>query len=179
MDEKARKDWIKKTSERIKEAVRQIDNPVRIFEDREYPASEVYFMLRQISGIGPKKASMIVRDFLYRSMGIAARHPWYDQIVRISPNFKVVGAEQTLVPVDVHVVKIFNRLFGRKWGDWRREQTEHWWDSNIQMFSRVVFPEFPARLDGIMWYVGSNYCRDRNPECSTCLLAKLCDSSVG
>ena len=180
MDEKSRKDWSSRVSKYIEDALKYFiqrnTTPVRMFGNEEYTPAEVYFMLRPVSGIGPKKANMIARDFLYRSRGIANKHPWFDQIVRIYPNFKVVSGEQTLVPIDVHVVKVFNRIFGRRSGDWLREQREHWWDLDIQMFSRLTFPEFPARIDSLLWYVGSNYCKGKNPSCSECPIRSICDS---
>lgn len=182
MDEKSRQEWLDRTSKHIENVLKHFldknTTPVRMFENREYPATEVYFMLRPLSGIGPKKASMILRDFLYRSYGISKRNPWFDQIVKIYPDFKVISGEHTLVPIDVHVVKVFSRIFGRRSGNWRKEQYEHWWDLDIQMFSRAVFPEFPARIDGLLWYVGSNYCKDKNPECSECIVQRICDSKL-
>ena len=168
MSEKDRREWLDKVSRYIENAlkyfIKRNTTPVRIFENREYSATEIYFMVRPISGIGPKKANVIVRDFLYRSCGISKRNPWFDQIVKLYPEFKVVSQEHTLVPTDIHVVKVFNRIFGRRTGNWYKERNEHKWDLDIQMFSRVVFPEFPARIDGLFWYVGSNYCEDKNPK---------------
>jgi len=74
MNKEERRKWISKTSADIKGAleffIREGTNPIKIFvrpENPEFRAMEVYFTLRRIKGIGPKKANMIVRDFIYRS----------------------------------------------------------------------------------------------------------------
>ena len=187
INKEERQEWISKTSADIKEAleffIREGTNPIKIFvrpENPEFRAMEVYFTLRRIKGIGFKKANMIVRDFIYRSRGLFKRHPWFDQIKAISPDFKIVGEEETFVPIDVHIVKVFNRIFGRKYSryGWKKEQEEHWWDLDIQMFSKLVFSEFPARLDLALWYIGKEFC-DNNwklAKCSECPVNIVCDS---
>jgi hypothetical protein len=183
MSEEDRQKWLDKISGYIRGALTWFRNrnttPIKIFENREYEAVEVYFILRGIDGFGPKKASMIVRDFVYMSKGLAERHPWFDQIKDVSPDFKVTGEDKTFVPIDVHVVKVFNRIFGRKWSNWKTEQKEHWWDLDIQMFSKLTFPEFPARLDRLLWYVGVNFCKNdwKWARCSECPINSICDSS--
>jgi len=156
--------WIR---EAIKYFKAKNTTPIEIFEDREYLAPEVYFMLRDISGIGPKKANMIVRDFIYMSEGLAGMHPWFDQIKRKRPKFKVAGAELTFVPVDIHVKRVFSRMLGNS----LRNLTDY----DIQMFSRLVFPEFPARLDLLLWNVGREYCKRKRPKCSECIIKDICD----
>ena len=183
MKSKDRDNWLRKTSEYLKESLMYFKNenttPVKMFENREYDVIEVYFMLRKISGIGSKKASMIVRDFIHRTKNLVKRHPWFDQIKKRNPKFAVVGEDKTIVPIDVHAVKVFNRIFGRKYGNWRREQEQHWWDLDIQLFSRLVFPEYPARLDLLLWYIGNRFCNSnwKNANCNECYLRQICNSS--
>jgi len=50
---------------------------------------------------------MIARDFFYRSHNITKRHSWFDQIKRKNADFKVVGGDKSIMPVDGHVVKVF------------------------------------------------------------------------
>ncbi|MEM5854099.1 MAG: hypothetical protein QW228_07075 [Candidatus Aenigmatarchaeota archaeon] len=77
-------------------------------------------MLRRIPGVGPKKANMITRDFTYRSLGLSQSNPWFDQIKARFPNFRVVDEKLLDMPIDVHVVKVFNRITGRFQGSGKR-----------------------------------------------------------
>jgi endonuclease III len=160
----------------IKFFIKERKSPISMFEDREYSALEVYFMLRRLPGIGPKKANMITRDFIYRSLNISKRHPWFDQIKGMRPNFNVKDERLLDLPIDVHVVKVFNRIFGRKFGKWSRELPNHILD--IVSFSKLVFPELPAKLDEILWQVGREYCSDYNPKCLVCPLKEICETAV-
>ncbi|RLI75202.1 hypothetical protein DRP04_13735 [Archaeoglobales archaeon] len=31
-------------------------------------------------------------------------------------------------------------------------------------------------MDSLLWYVGSNYCKGKNPSCSECPIRSICDS---
>jgi len=179
---KDKENYLEKISRSIKEALdlflREGKSPVTMFDNRKYRALEVYFMLRRIPGIGPKKANMVTRDFIYRSLGLTGRNPWFDQIRQKSPKFKVVDERFLDMPIDVHVVKVFNRIFGRlrpykKYKSWRNELQNHVLD--ILAFSKLVFPEFPAKLDQILWTVGREYCHNRSPKCSKCPLNEVCE----
>ncbi len=167
--------WLINTSRYIKNALKYFKDkntdPIRIFEDTEYSAVEIYFKLRIISGIGIKKASMVVRDFVYRSEGLIKRHPWFDQIKKIRPNFKVTEKEYTIVPVDTHVSRVFRKVF-------KNILNKRWEHNDIQLLARYIFPEFPAKVDFLFWYVGRKYCKGRKPMCSNCPLMSICDSVV-
>ena len=152
--------------------------PITIFEDREHEALEVYFILRKFNGIGPKKAAMIARDFFYRSHDIIKRHFWFDQIKHKNADFKVIGGDKLIMPVDVHVVKVFCRIFGQgypypKGRTWHDEIPKYAVD--IIAFSMLAFPKLPAKLDDILWSVGREYCSEQAPRCNLCPLRDLCD----
>jgi endonuclease III len=182
MRENEKQEYIKKTSKAIKDALnffyKEKKTPVTMFENRPYKALEIYFMLRRIAGIGPKKANMITRDFIYRSLGITNSHAWFDQIKRKLPDFKVEDGNFLDMPIDIHVIKVFNRLFGRKYPSrkgWRSELPNHVQD--ILAFSKLAFPDLPIKLDQIFWTVGREYCHERNPDCARCLIADICESA--
>ena len=182
MHDNEKQKYIKKISKAIMNALnffyKEKKTPVTMFENRPYKALEVYFTLRRIAGIGPKKANMITRDFIYRSLGITKSHAWFDQIKRKSLDFKVEDGNFLDMPIDVHVIKVFNRLFGRKHPNrkgWRSELPYHVQD--ILAFSKLVFPDLPIKLDQVFWTVGREYCDDENPDCARCLIAEICESA--
>jgi len=182
MKEDERQGYIKKISKAIREALKFFQkegkSPVTLFENRPYTALEVYFTLRRIAGFGPKKASMTTRDFIYRSLGLSERHAWFDQVKAKSPEFYVKEGNLIDMPIDVHVVKVFNRVFGRMFpgkGGWRGELPNHIQD--ILAFSKLAFPDLPVKLDYIFWSVGRDYCHERNPECEGCPIAEICETA--
>jgi len=179
MNDKDKDDYLEKTSKAIKDAMdlflKASKSPISMFEDRTYSALEVFFMLRRIPGFGHKKANMITRDFIYRSLGLSKSHSWFDQVKRNSPHFNVVDEKFLDMPIDVHVVKVFNRIFGRKFAPrgWQAELPNH--IADILAFSKLAFPDFPAKLDQIFWNVGREYCYEGNPKCLECPLNELCE----
>lgn len=182
MKESDRRNYIEKISKAIREALeffqKKGKSPITIFENRSYTALEVYFMLREIPGFGPKKASMITRDFIYRSLGLSESHPWFDQVKAKSPNFNLIDGSFLDMPIDVHVVKVFNRIFGLKFlskRGWRSELPNHVQD--ILAFSKLVFPDLPVKLDNIFWEIGRKFCNERNPDCEKCPIMEICDSA--
>lgn len=188
MKENKKQEYIEKISKALRDALeffqKEGKSPVTIFENREYKALEIYFMLRRIPGFGHKKANMITRDFIYRSLGFSKSHSWFDQIKARAPEFKVIEGNLLDMPVDVHVIKVFNRIFGRKFpakhkgkrNKWQDELQEHLQD--ILAFSKLVFPELPVKLDQIFWTVGHKYCHQSVPNCRECPIAKICDSKT-
>jgi len=181
-DKEGQDEYINKISKSILDALRFFQekgaSPVTMFENRPYTALEVYFTLRRIAGIGPKKANMITRDFIYRSLGLSKRHPWFDQVKAKSPEFDVKEGNLADMPIDVHVVKVFNRIFGRmipKGGKWENELPNHIQD--ILAFSKLAFPDLPVKLDNILWSVGVEYCDNIDPDCEECPIAKICESA--
>jgi hypothetical protein len=180
MNLQSRQSYLEKISGFLREALEYFDNmgknPINLFENRSYSALEGYFTLRRIPGIGAKKANMLVRDFVNDSKSEQKKYEsdWFYQIKQENPLFEVINENLLDMPIDVHVVKVFNRLFGRRRSaDWRRELLAHVQD--IIAFSKVVCPEFPAQLDTIFWNVGKYYCYDYEPQCQECCLNKVCE----
>ena len=181
-DEIRRQMYIERVSKNIANALKFFNDksmtPVTMFEDREYKVAEVYFMLRAVPGIGPKKAFMITRDFAYRIIGYTKYHPWFDQVKAKRPKFSVTDLHFLDPPVDSQAVKVFNRLFGRKYPrngyDWKSEITPET-VQDIHMFARLAFPEMPAEIDDLFWNVGREYCDNINPNCVKCPLREACD----
>ncbi|MEM4553792.1 MAG: hypothetical protein QXI86_06140 [Ignisphaera sp.] len=147
--------------------------PTTMFENREYSAAEVYLRLRRFPGIGPKKAKMITKYFLFTSMGILEHYPWFDQIKARNPEFKVTGV--IMPPIDVHVVKVFCRIFGENLRNWNKAKRIPDLIQDIEVFSLLAFPDMPVVVDEIFWNIGREYCDENNPRCSECLLNEICN----
>jgi len=180
LDEDTRREYLESVPRKIEDALRYFKRrkktPVTMFENRKYPAPEVYFMLRVIPGIGPKKASMITRDFAYRSLGLVESNAWFDQIKERNPEFDVTHHHLIITPIDVHVVMVFSRLFGLKRANWRKLQGNPLLVQDVIVFSKLAFPDLPAKLDDILWNVGRDWCDNDNPLCQECLLRDICDA---
>ncbi len=182
LDENTIKEYLESVPKKIKSALKYFKKrgktPVTMFENRKYPAPEVYFMLRAIPGIGPKKASMITRDFAYRSLGLVESNAWFDQIKERNPEFDVTHHHLTTMPIDVHVVKVFSRLFGLRLrrANWRCLQNSPVFVQDVIAFSKLAFPDLPAKLDDILWNVGRKWCHEGNPHCQECPLKDICDA---
>jgi endonuclease III len=180
LDEDTRREYLESVPKKIKDALRYFKRrkktPVTMFEKRKYPAPEVYFMLRVIPGIGPKKASMITRDFAYRSLGLVESNAWFDQIKERNPEFDVTHHHLITMPIDVHVVRVFSRLFGLKRANWRKLQGNPLLVQDVIVFSKLAFPDLPAKLDDFLWNVGRDWCDNDNPLCQECLLRDICDA---
>jgi endonuclease III len=180
LNEDTIKDYLKSVPKKIKDALGYFEKrgmtPVTMFENRKYPAPEVYFMLRVIPGIGPKKASMITRDFVYRSLGLVESNAWFDQIKGRNPEFDVIRRRLISIPIDVRVVMVFSRLFGLEGADWECLQDSSVFVQDVIAFSKLAFPDLPAKLDDILWNVGRNWCDNGNPRCRECLLRDICDA---
>lgn len=51
----------------------------------------------------------------------------------------------------------------------KKENFLHYWP-DIQNFARLVFPEFPGKIDEVLWRVGRDYCHENRPNCRGCPL---------
>jgi endonuclease III len=177
--------YIEKISNSIVNALRYFKDlektPITMFDDRKYNVSEVYFLFRAIPGIGPKKAFMIVRDFVYRVLGYTKCHPWFDQVKGERSNFELTDVQFLDPPIDVHAVKVFSRLFGRvhpsTGSDWKIEITPEI-VQDIHMFARLAFPDLPAKIDDLFWNIGRKYCYRDKPNCIKCPLREACDTAA-
>lgn len=143
------------------------NNPDNMFKKGKYTAPEIYFILRMLPGIGPKKASMMIKDF------VKGEGAWYGGLKkRLSGrgiDFKVEGKNLCDVPVDVHVVKVYGRMMGEFSRTPSREKFLYYWP-DIQNFARLVFPDFPGGIDEVLWRVGRDYCYENRSNCRDCPL---------
>lgn len=175
MTKENRENYLENTSNRIIDACRLINekfgnDPDSMFKEGKYTTPEIYFILRALPGIGPKKASMIARDF-------AKMEGWWyegikERLKEKGINFIVERKEMTEVPVDVHIIKVYGRLMGEFINTRQREKFLDYWP-DIQNFAKIAFPEFPGRIDEIFWDVGRNICHERQPSCDNCPLKKI------
>ena len=175
MADKKRKNYLKNISRYIIKTCELIinvyDNDAdNMFKNGKFTAPEIYFILRSLPGIGPKKASMIARDF------VKAEGPWYkgiqDRLEKKGIKFKVERKNLTEVPVDVHVVKIFGRVMGEFRKTPSRDKFLDYWP-DIQNFAKLAFPSFPGKIDEILWLVGRQYCYESEPDCKNCPLKDI------
>ena len=147
------------------------DNPDNMFKLGNYNVPQVYFILRSLPGVGAKKASMIARDFAMSAgswfLGLSSRLKQDSRIV-----FKVNGKHLSEVPVDVHVVKVFGRMMG-EFRKTPQRSTFPNYSPDIQNLAKLAFPDFPSKLDEILWAVGREYCNEREPACDECPLHDL------
>ncbi|HIQ38751.1 MAG TPA: hypothetical protein EYH53_01945 [Methanothermococcus okinawensis] len=172
MTEEDRKEYLERISSYIIKTCKIIidkygNNPDNMFKKGRYIAPEIYFILRVLPGIGPKKASMITKDF------VKAEGVWYrglkKRLKKQGINFEVERKNLCDVPVDVHVVKVYGRMMG----EFKKIPTEkkflNYWP-DIQNFAKLTFPDFPGKIDEVLWTVGRDYCDENQPKCRDCPL---------
>ena len=73
---------------------------------------------------------------------------------------------------------------GRMMGEFRRTPPRKDflnYSADIQNLAKLAFPDFPSKLDEILWAAGREYFDERNPACTECPLHDLpCEySSIG
>ncbi len=112
---------------------------------RDSPVAEVTVRLREIWGVGPGLAAMMIRT-LHDHFGF----------------FHEEKAEINIKP-DVLLVRVFRRA-----GLTRTDR-----EYEAIAAARRLNPEYPAALDWA-WHVGHNWCKKQNPKCTDCLLSEHC-----
>jgi len=147
------------------------NNPDNMFRLGHYNVPQIYFTLRNLPGIGAKKASMIARDF---AMSVGSWFSGTSKRLKEDAGivFEVSQKHLSEVPVDVHVVKVFGRMMG----EFRRTPPRVDflnYSPDIQNLAKLAFPEFPSKLDEILWAVGREYCDHTQPSCDECPLQDL------
>lgn len=175
MNQEKRDSYLNNTSKRIADLCEYLEqkyqgNADQLFQRGGYSVPEVYFILRTLPGIGPKKASMIARDL------VKGEGTWYEglsnRLGQQGIKLGISGEHMSEMPVDIHVVKVFGRVMG----EFRRTPemikiAGYWPD--IQNLAKLVVPEFPGRLDELFWTVGRTYCDEHQPNCASCPLQKI------
>ena len=124
----------------------------------------LYFIFRQLPGIGPKKASMLSRDFTWGKEPYVERTR--ERLQKQGVNLVVEQQYFTEVPIDVHIRRVVKRIFGP-------EYTEN---QDIQNLARLIYPENPGLVDIYLWNLGRKICINyrRKPKCDECPLKSIC-----
>ena len=168
---KARERWLQdislyivKTCELIAKKYNDDPDKMLLVSNGKLNPPLLYFIFRQLPGIGPKKASMLSRDFasdenLYSK--------WVLERLRMQGvNLVVEQKYFTEIPVDVHIKRVVERIFGS-------EYTEN---QDIQNLGRLIYPENPGLVDYYLWDFARKICinDEREPKCNECQLRNIC-----
>lgn len=166
---KEREEWLNNISTYIVKACEKIwkeynDDPDSMFvvNNGNLSVPLIYFVLRQFPGIGPKKASMIARDF-------GMNGDWFKslkfRLQKRGINLTITNICFTEMPIDVHVRRVFRRL-----GFQRYNQPQ-----DFQNLARLIYPENPGLVDTFIWRLGRKICKSYHPECGKCPLSDICE----
>ena len=124
----------------------------------------LYFIFRQLPGIGPKKASMLSRDFTWDKDSYleGAR----ERLRRQGVNLVVEQKYFTEIPVDVHILRVVGRIFGPQYTE----------NQDIQNLGRLIYPENPGLVDSYLWDFARKICINdrRKPKCNECPFTGIC-----
>jgi endonuclease III len=169
MKEESREEWLKdipryiiKSCEKISEEYDDDPDSIFIAGGEQLSIPHIYLMLRQFPGIGPKKASMIARDFGSGSCQLICL---IERLKRRGVNLKVTHTYFTEMPVDVHVRRVFKRLGFSRYGS----------PQDFQNLARIIYPENPGLVDLFIWNLGRKVCKRYKPKCQECPLNNICD----
>jgi endonuclease III len=167
MDEKSREKWLEDIPRYIIESCEKIwreynDDPDSIFAaaGEQLSVPLIYFMLRQFPGIGPKKASMIAREFALDSCLATCL---IERLKERGVNLKVTHIHFTEVPIDIHVKRVFRRLGFSRYGE----------PQDFQNLARIIYPENPGLVDLFIWNLGRKVCKKN--KCQECPLNNICE----
>lgn len=174
MKKEDREKWLDNVSRYIILACEKIsneysDNPDNIFIVKEVMSNGIinlsipliYFTLRQFDGIGPKKASMIARDF---GRGCDWLNSINSRLKNRGMEVKVTDVHFTEMPIDVHVRRVLQRLGFKRYNQ----------PQDVQNLARMIYPENPGVVDDLIWQIGRKFCKTE-PNCKECPLTKTCD----
>jgi endonuclease-3 len=169
---KKREEWLDKISESIVDTCEKIwkeydDDADNIFtvNNGNLSVPLVYYILRQFPGIGPKKATMIAREF-------GREGEWFksvkSRLQKRGINLTISNIYFSEIPIDVHVRRVFRRL-----GFIRYTQLQ-----DFQNLARIIYPENPGPVDLLIWKIGRERCVNP-PICEkdhdVCPLSSICD----
>jgi endonuclease III len=169
MKKESREEWLKdipryiiKSCEKISEEYDDDPDSIFIAGGEQLSIPHIYLMLRQFPGIGPKKASMIARDFGSGSCQLICL---IERLKGRGVNLKVTHTYFTEMPVDVHVRRVFKRLGFSRYGS----------PQDFQNLARIIYPENPGLVDLFIWNLGREVCKRDKPKCQECPLNNICD----
>jgi endonuclease III len=106
--------------------------------------------LAAFDGIGQKKAAMAV-ELLERHLGVP-----------------VTMMEGSDIAYDVHVRRVFMRT-----GLSDRDDP-----NELIAVARALNPARPGALDDPAWRIGAQWCHQRDPECSACVIHEVCPKLI-
>jgi endonuclease III len=156
--------YIVKTCELIAKKYNDDPDKLLLVSNGKMNPPLLYFIFRQLPGIGPKKASMLARDFTWDKDSYleGAR----ERLRRQGVNLVVEQKYFTEIPVDVHILRVVGRIF-------EPEYTEN---QDIQNLGRLIYPENPGLVDSYLWDFARKICINdrRKPKCSECPFTSIC-----
>jgi endonuclease III len=156
--------YIVKTCELIAKKYNDDPDKLLLVNNGKLNPPLLYFIFRQLPGIGPKKASMLSRDFTWDKDSYleGAR----ERLRRQGVNLVVEQKYFTEIPVDVHIKRVVERIFGQ-------EYTEN---QDIQNLGRLIYPENPGLVDSYLWDFARKICinDNRKPKCDECPFTSIC-----
>jgi endonuclease III len=168
---KARERWLQdissyivKTCELIAKRYNDDPDKMLLVSDGKLNPPLLYFIFRQLHGIGPKKATMLSRDFA--SDKNSYLEGVRERLQRQGVNLVVEQKYFTEIPVDVHILRVVERIFGS-------EYTEN---QDIQNLGRLIYPENPGLVDYYLWDFARKICinDEREPKCNECPFTGIC-----
>jgi endonuclease III len=168
---KAREEWLQdisryivKTCELIAKKYNDDPDKLLLVSNGKLNPPLLYFIFRQLPGIGPKKASMLSRDFTWDKDSYleGAR----ERLRRQGVNLVVEQKYFTEIPVDVHILRVVERIFGQVYTE----------NQDIQNLGRLIYPENPGLVDSYLWDFARKICinDNRKPKCDECPFTGIC-----
>ena len=85
-----------------------------------------------------------------------------------SYRFSDIDRARMDIKSDVHTKRVLYRI--------GVSETEE--DKDAINAARRLNLQFPGDLDGPLWWIGRNWCRAKNPHCSTCPVVEVCEKRV-
>ena len=192
-------DWFKKSAEWLVKLGKTLDailsefkallEDVRREEDgvvRYYlTPSHIYLIALLVPGIGPKKAAMVARDALIYNHELTIPNV-LKNVLGLEGEVVVDRGYHTLVFIDVHALRVFERLGflvveskDRLIERIKKDKRSFIADQinkiiTPQYVAALAYPENPGAVDLTIWYLGRDVCRKRRPLCNKCFLKEVC-----
>jgi endonuclease III len=79
-------------------------------------------------------------------------------------NLTIINTYFTEMPIDIHVRRVFKRLFPR-YGE----------PQDLQNLARIIYPENPGCVDIPIWKLGREICSGSKPKCRERSLTTICE----
>jgi endonuclease-3 len=111
-------------------------------------AAEVHSVFLKVFGVGPGIANMAVL-LIEKAYGI---------------RFSDLDRRKMDIKPDVHTRRVLYRLGVAL----RRE------DNDAIKAAKFLNPSFPGEIDGALWLIGRQWCRESFPDCPNCIMQDVC-----